>query len=605
MNKHPSARGLRAKPRHFALHTLAAATALALAACGGGSDGTTTDTQPNVPSTGLTLTGTAATGAALAGAPVEAKCSGGSGSATTASNGSFVVENLPSGAALPCVLKVTGPGGTLYSVAIGSGSSATANITPLTHLVVTQLAGNEASSYYEGWSASTAGSLTTAAAQQAVDAVKTTLAAGGLDLGSTDVLAGTLTAAVGGSGGNAHDQLLDALNARLAAAGTTLAQLATSLVTATAQPVPGTPVTLSNTPSLPADALLRTKAPNCAALRSGTYRSIDLENGNTQDYPLGGGYALAMVDIDAATLKVTDQVGQETVTLVPAGDCRYTLDDGVGTGPDLELIVTGAGVMLTRYLTENVNGVWRASVLLPVQSHTLAELAGDWNTLGFDRDQNTDPYTLHSSSATLSATGAISGLTWCAGLATGCTSETTTTKVVADGAGGFHLQGDDWRDRLHAYRAGGGELMLIAQTGQGAVSFFTRKQARTLPAVGDVSEGWQYTIVPSGTATASFTAPVAVNPYKSTTASVDAALMRYVRQSVIDHSNNVTRPETLALNSPRDGYVHRLPATNVTMSDGTQSTVAEWVSLPMRGMGFSPVGLVGSNQLVLSAGLAK
>lgn len=603
--RYPSIRGHQALPQHLAPTALALTLTLALAACGGGSDGSTPDAVPEVVPTLQTLTGTAATGAALAAAPVEAKCSGGSGSATTGADGVFTVSNLPSGTALPCVLKVTGPGGALFSVATGSGASAVANLTPVTTLAVAHLTGDNTASYYAGFDASAAAALTTTQVQASVAAVKAVLAASGVDLGSTDVLAGPLVAASVSTAGNAYDQALDALNAKLAAAGTTLAEVATSLAAANPAPIGGSRPTLSNVASLPADLLLKPRASNCAALRSGSYRSIDLEDATTQDYPQGGGYPTLTTVIDAATLKVTDDVGHETLTLVPAGDCRYTIDDGVGTGPDAEVIVTGAGVILVRYLSDNVNGIWRASVLVPVQSHTLAELAGDWNTLGFDRSSDDQPHVLRTDTATLSATGAISGLTSCSGLATGCASETTTTQVTADGSGGFHLQGDGWRDRLWAYRAGGGELMLIGQNANGVVSFFTRKQARVLPAVGDVSEGWQFNVVPSGTSTVSFTAPVAVNPFKSTTVAVDAAQQRYTRRSVVNFTTGVTRDEVLVINSPRDGFVHRPAATNVPRSDGALSTVLEWVSLPMRGMGFSPVGLVDGNQLVLAASAAQ
>lgn len=599
MHTHPRQRRGRAWPTRLAPASLATAAALALAACGGGSDATNTPPPtPPTPAPALTLSRTAATGAALANAPVEARCSGGNGTATTAADGSFTVSNLPAGAALPCVLKATGPGGALFSLATGTGTAVRANVTPLTTLVLTHLAGGTPASYFEGWNASAASALTAAAVQQSVDAVKATLAAGGLDLASTDLLAGALVAATGSSAGNAHDQALDALNARLAAAGTTLAELATSLAAANPRPLAGTPGP-SNGAALPPDLLLKPRASNCAALRSGSYRSIDLEVAATQDYPQGGGFPTLPVSIDAAALTVTDN--GDTVRLVPAGNCRYTIADGQGVEPDAEVLVTGAGVVLIRYLTENVNGVWRAAVVLPVQSHTLADLAGDWNQLAYDRDQSTSPHVLRTSTGTLSATGAIRGRTRCAGLATGCEADASTARVVADGAGGFFLEGDGWRDRLFAYRAGGGEFMLLSVTPDGEVGFFTRKQARTLPTVGDVSEGWQFSIAPSGSSAVSFTAATAVNPFKSTVASVDASQMRYVRQAVIDQTANVTRPETLVLNSPRDGFVQRLAANGVVRSDGATSTVNEWVGLPLRGMGFTVLGFVASNQMWWSA----
>ena len=138
------------------LHTLPRARSaglmslvLALAACGGGTDSSTpTPTQPAA----LSLSGTAATGAAIAGGAVEAKCATGTGTATTQANGGYSMSIT--GGALPCVLRVTAGSVVLHSVATGSGSSAQANLTPVTELVVARLAGSAASAYFSSFSGS-------------------------------------------------------------------------------------------------------------------------------------------------------------------------------------------------------------------------------------------------------------------------------------------------------------------------------------------------------------------------------------------------------------------------------------------------------------------
>ena len=80
---------------------LCAAT-LTLASCGGGGDSNPTPVAPANP----TITGLAATGAALAGATVTAKCSGGpSVAGTTGADGTFTLE-LAAGQTLPCLLQV-------------------------------------------------------------------------------------------------------------------------------------------------------------------------------------------------------------------------------------------------------------------------------------------------------------------------------------------------------------------------------------------------------------------------------------------------------------------------------------------------------------------
>lgn len=102
-----------------------------LTACGGGSGATSGGGSD------LTLRGTAATGLPVIGT-VTASCKTGTGTAVSNPDGSFtVVINNGVG---PCLLAITPPGGaTLYSVTSGSGATQTANITPMTNLLVDYL----------------------------------------------------------------------------------------------------------------------------------------------------------------------------------------------------------------------------------------------------------------------------------------------------------------------------------------------------------------------------------------------------------------------------------------------------------------------------------
>ena len=98
-----------------------------LAACGGGGDG----------DAALTVKGTAAVGAPLVGA-VTATCKTGTGSATSNSDGTYTVAIV--GGVGPCLLKIQpATGATLYSITSGSGATQTANITPMTNMLVTYL----------------------------------------------------------------------------------------------------------------------------------------------------------------------------------------------------------------------------------------------------------------------------------------------------------------------------------------------------------------------------------------------------------------------------------------------------------------------------------
>src|SRR5438034_5331221 len=121
-------KGMVMRLNKIALASLVLGGSALLAACGGGGGSS---------GSALTLKGTAATGAPVVGA-VTATCKSGTGTATSNPDGSFtVVVNNGVG---PCLLAITPPGGApIYSVTSGSGATQTANITPMTNLLVSYL----------------------------------------------------------------------------------------------------------------------------------------------------------------------------------------------------------------------------------------------------------------------------------------------------------------------------------------------------------------------------------------------------------------------------------------------------------------------------------
>lgn len=123
---------------NLTIKAVAAAAVMALAGCGGGGG---SDTSGGTTSVGpLTLSGVVAARTAAASRSVDVKCASGTGTATSNTDGSYTVTVTDG--QLPCVLRATGtPDGDLYSVAYGNGRTATANLTPLTQLVVASMAG--------------------------------------------------------------------------------------------------------------------------------------------------------------------------------------------------------------------------------------------------------------------------------------------------------------------------------------------------------------------------------------------------------------------------------------------------------------------------------
>lgn len=561
--------------RFIPLLTLAAA----LAACGGGGDDPVAPSTAAVP---LTLSGTAAVGAALASRPVEAKCAAGTATAATATTGDDGSYSLPiNGGVLPCVLRVTAADGTvLHSLAIGS--SATAHITPASELVVAHLTGGATASAFSSFDASL---LTDTKVQAALSAVVDTLKAAGVDTTAIgNLLTAPLVAAHGSVAGNDFDKALDALKARLAASGTTLAALAASV----AQGSPNLPITaLSTTASLPAAQLLQPAAANCAALRSGRYRAVinAISGGDTP--------ATEVVNIDAQTLAVTNADGSVS-QLTANGDCRYR------TPANGDVVVSAAGVIVAQVDNGAPGSPLKGGVLFPEQSHPLASLAGDWNAIGLDRTEDNGPIHLTSATGTISATGQITAFTQCDNVldcVTPSAADLPKIAITVNAAGGFDFTNTSNTpadvDRLFAYRSGGGELVWVMLSKNGHIQFASRKVSNSLPAKDLVSEGRSLTFTPQ------YTAPSAMSDYKNTIVSVDATANSYLRDAVINLTSGVTRPEQFRINQPRDGYNRRTGET-VVDSAGQASTVSGFVAMGLRGTGVSAVALLGSNQLLLA-----
>ena len=585
---YPSSRSRLATALALARAAVPALPLLLLGACGGGDSADALVAGAAAQAT-LTLTGTAATGAAVAGRTVEARCRSGSGSATSAADGRYNIA-ITDGA-LPCVLRVTlADGSTLHSLALGGSDSATANLTPVSQLVLARLAAADPASFFSGFDAAAAGALDKDKVQTAVAIVLQVLKDAEVDIGDlNDPMTAPLVAAAGGAVGNAFDQALDSFNMRLANAGTTLP----ALVTAMMRSAPEAPTTLiTNAPSLAPEMLLRPAAANCSALRSGRYRFIINDDGGA------GRFATEVVSVDAPALKVTNATG-EVSTLTAAGACRYTTPQGGS------VTVSAAGVGVAQVDA----APFRAAVFFPEQSHAPAALAGEWNTLALDRTDSSSAIHLTAWTATIDSSGKLSGGLHCDAVVGPCETlagvNLPDLTLTANEAGGLNFvnASDNFSDRLFVYRAGGGELMFVLLSPSGHITFGTRKAARGLPAEGDRSEGWQLTLQPNARAPF-YTAPFAMSQYRSITTRVDAATGGYERSAVTNFTSGVTRTEDLRVNSPRAGYLQRQPGT-VTASNGASSVISEWVGLPLRGMGMTAVGILSSNQLVLSVGQAQ
>jgi hypothetical protein len=540
------------------LNLFAAMTAAGLlVACGGSPSDSTPSTGG---STALTLSGVAAKGAALANANVQANCATGTGTATAGADGSYTLTIT--GGALPCVLEATGLGAdaglVLHSVATGSGSSATSNITPVTELLVAQLTGQSPADFMDAANATTLNSIVTTAN---IDAAKTeviaTLSAAGLDttaLGGADMVSGTLQAGTGAG----YDGVLDALGSALTASGTTLAQLTTTVVNTASGGTSGTE-TAAPTSALPADLLLRPKASNCDALRSTSYRLIKLASTNgASDAPTT---AVETMSFNAQTLTATFSA-DDTLTFTPNGTCRYILSEG-------EAVVSPSGVIVLRHLVGTDDdtvgsadrGVAHMMIGLPVQDLAVADLAGHYAFLGADRN----PIVGYGGYATVTAAGAINNFScWDDALSV---AEASCTAIAADHSetlsrnsdGSFTWAGEDWSDTVFAYRAGNGETLILSLTDTGEPTFGIKRRTLSLPSVGQTINNW--TILVDGNLVALPT----ISETSHAIVSADAGTGTVVRNTT---ENGTTVQQTLVYNSGRATYVSRQASTGVRPFDG-------------------------------------
>ena len=377
---------------HPSLHKLSPLgllTALLVAACGGGG-GSGGGTSSNI-----TLSGIAATGAAIANGTVSVKCASGTGSATTNTDGSYTVT--VTGGTAPCLLKATATdakGNTtdLYS-AVEAGQT-TANITPLTQLVIANALGSDpATVFAAGLSNNNVSNLSSTSLTTAVTKVQTVLGNFGVDLTGVDPLKASLTAATENAAGNAMDQKIDGLMAALKTAGKTLGDVSTVV-----QDNTKTAATLTTDLQTAAPNLTSSSLSNCPVARSGSY--FYAAPGDTRlnkvmiNFAATGGNQT----IDGQTLgqlQGWDVTNNKTFTVAPVNGstCAYAFTLA-GDAYPIHVRVSASGVSAfglngTATVTNAATAVGptvNAGLILPVQRNwTRANLVGTMYALHYSK----------------------------------------------------------------------------------------------------------------------------------------------------------------------------------------------------------------------------
>jgi hypothetical protein len=246
------------------------------------------------------------------------------------------------------------------------------------------------------------------------------------------------------------------------------------------------------------------------------------------------------------------------------------------------------------------NGTARLSFAIPKQTLTVAELAGTWNALAFEMNDEDTAYAADIFSATVAQSGVLSDINYCnaANSSATCQPETSSLTFTANAAGGFDLSsstpGDIWTDRVFGYRAGNGDLVLVDVAGDGSFSLWTQKRTLTLPAVNSIGVG-NWSVRTRNTLVAD---AMAFDTGYTVTA-VDAATSGVTRKVLVAAGGTDTYEQTVVLNNPRAGYNFR-GATTATSVAGASVTVRERTSLNLRGMGFSVQSVPSQNAFQIS-----
>lgn len=513
------------------------AAALALSACGGGGD--SASTSPATPQS-QTISGVAATGAAMAGATINVTCSSGSGTATTGADGSYSVP--VSGASLPCVLTANSSDGktVLHSLIAGAGtigSSATANVTPLTELLLAQLAGQDPAKYVAAFGPTTTVSATDVSTAQA--ALVSVLQSAGFDASSiSDFLGGSISA----GSGQGYDGVLDKLQSALTAAGATLVDLSTAVASTSGSSSTAAGSTLG-TVMAPANSA-------CPALKSGDHRLIKFSDGSAQ-----------VVTIDATKLTVA------------MGGSSYQLTQGT-TACDFSLNDTGATRVLVAKsgLAVWTNGTGSSGVLslsMPKQTLDPSAVNGMYNYVALSGDPR-GTYGTHryAKGVTMAATNCSVGF--------GCEVDNNSPyghlAATSDG-------GADWVDDgnpaigvdFHAYgfqNAQGSIIWVAVVPGGRGMGVYAPQTPMTVPSVGTVSNFWQSTVDGTG-----------LSAVKEDSHTITAVNGSTVTRTFLDHHT-----DQVTYNDPFDGLRHR-PGTNVcTNTSGVVKTCTENWQVSLGGM---------------------
>lgn len=290
-----------------------------LTACGGGGGGSTSSSTS---ATTTSITGTAATGLAIAGGAVDVNCVAGTApSSTTGSDGAYLLS--VSNGTLPCIIRVTIPttGQKLYSI-IEPGSN-TANITPLSHLVSHVLFNADSETVFSNFP-SYSSLINVNNISSAQTKVAAALVGLGIEVAAYDLLKAKFIPTNGDTSGDVLDQKLDQLMLALTAAEKSLTSLATTISS------PSTSVANAATVTAAALGPSASSFSDCPYVRGGNYWTFFNDGTNLIEWAIDVANPSAMTirNVSTNASYSISKLRDESNAIVP---CAYTFSYGTST----------------------------------------------------------------------------------------------------------------------------------------------------------------------------------------------------------------------------------------------------------------------------------
>lgn len=520
---------------------------LGLGACGGGGGSSTPQTST---STTLSISGTAASATStesggvttpLATKTVTAKCAAGSNTQTTGTDGAFTVT--VSNATLPCILEAPVDSSTTLHSAVtaastsGSTATATANITPITEMIVAAATGTAPATLAANFDSAAQAKLTSTALTTATTSVKTVLTSAGATVNDASPITTTYSATSSAD--------VAAVQTALTNAQTTTAAISSGLAAG------GSTAAVSQA--------LQPASPTCSYLHTGDFTTFQVATHNLPRSLHLDAVTLAGTYSDATALQLTP---------VNGSPCAFSSADGtlVRIGP--------SGIIAT--LTP-VSGGYHAGFGVPKQDIPLSELAGQWNGLSINTETGLPPYNSWSFTMTLDSAGKITDAQNC-GSTGPCTPFTYFLNLPAMTThpnGGYQIVTTDDASRVLPHKTASGRLAIFnINMDDGSFVMMAPVRALSLPATTDAPTAYtRVTLDANGIATQSSDV--------STIHSVDTASNSYTR--ILSSSPTVI--STQQLDTPRTGM--RFQPNAATTTSGSATTVNQNLLLPIPGTGIT------------------